>query len=63
MINNALFSGCLRNSLNILDYYKNVIFIRILNLAIANSLASECDIDFDFLPIPVIILLMRCIRC
>ena len=43
-----VFSGCLRSSLKILDYYKDVIFLRVLNLAISNSLGGEFDINFDF---------------
>jgi hypothetical protein len=43
-----VFSGCLRSSLKIFDYYKDVIFLRVLNLAIANSLGGEFDINFDF---------------
>ncbi|CAB4013457.1 MMS19 nucleotide excision repair homolog, partial [Paramuricea clavata] len=39
-----IFEGCLRSSLKILDYYKDVIFLRVLNLAIANSLGEqECS--------------------
>jgi hypothetical protein len=39
-----VFPGCLKGSPKVLEYYKDVIYLRVLNLGILNSLGSKFSI-------------------